>query len=138
MRRLTLAVAGAALLVLSLAPAAVAAGTSFAGVWVATDSYDGSRMLLTVSGGSAPAVTYQDFDAASCTNNGYPSHFVATGRGSVVSDPDTGEVYGLAVAFVHAGCGSDHWPIVEEPKLWLSFDHGVLHDQWGTEWQPLR
>jgi hypothetical protein len=134
MRRLTMAIASAALMVLILASAASAASTPFAGVWVATDPFDNSKMLLTVSGGSAPTVTYQDFHASLCGTTP-PSHWVATGSGTIVAEPD-GTIDGLAVVYGHIGCGNFRWPV--GTKGWFFFDNGTLFDNGLTAWYPLR
>ena len=78
--------------------AAPAVGSLFAGMWVSTD-FDGSTQTLQVGAGGSPRVTYQDFYASSCDNNGSPStHWVAAGQGSV-----TGEV--LEIFYHTSGCG---------------------------------
>jgi hypothetical protein len=136
MRRLTLAVAAAALMALSLAPAASAKSTPFAGVWVSTDLSDGSTQLLTVSGGSALTVTYQDFDASVCADVGGSTHWVATGSGTLMVEQD-GTLYGMAVQFKSAGCGSYRW--ADGYPAWYFFNgEGTLSDNFGNAWYPLR
>ena len=84
-------------MLLAVAPVA-AAGSAFAGTWTSIDN-DGSFQMLTVSGGNAPSVTYQDFFASSCQRDGSPStHWVSAGQGTV--DGDT-----LFVDFHKSGCG---------------------------------
>jgi hypothetical protein len=93
-----LVVAQAALAVLLTAPSVLAASSQFAGTWLSIDT-DGSTQTLVVSGGSSPAVTYEDFYASSCANNGSPAtHWVSAGSGSV-----DGNV--LSVEFHKSGCG---------------------------------
>ena len=82
----------------SPATAAPAVGSQFAGVWVSED-YDGSTQVLLVSAGGSPRVTYEDFYASGCDNNGSPStHWVAAGRGSVDGDL-------LVIDYHKSGCG---------------------------------
>ena len=84
-------------MLLAVAPVS-AAGSVFAGTWTSTDT-DGSFQMLTVSGGNAPSVTYQDFFASSCQNNGSRStHWVSAGQGTVDGDA-------LFVDFHKSGCG---------------------------------
>jgi capsular polysaccharide biosynthesis protein len=84
MRHLASAVMAAAFMALALAPVAAATGNAYAGVWISTDPYDGSAQMLVVSGGSSPAVTYQDADARTCEVNGSRStHWVANGHGTI-------------------------------------------------------
>jgi hypothetical protein len=126
MRRLASTVAVAGLLALMLAPAATAASNPFAGVWTSTDPFDGSTQMLVVSGGSAPAVTYQDSYAQTCANNGSGStHWVANGRGEI-------QEYGMLVDFGFGGCGSYRW--VDGYPAWLYFDSGTLMDNFGNVW----
>lgn len=78
--------------------AAPAVGSQFAGVWVSED-FDGSTQMLQVAAGPAPRVTYQDFYASGCDNNGSPStHWVAAGRGWVDGDF-------LVIDYHKSGCG---------------------------------
>jgi hypothetical protein len=89
----------AALLVGVLAGPATAAGSGFMGVWVSTDPVDGSSQMLSISGGSAPSVVYQDAFASYCDRNGFPStHWVAAGHGTI-----DGTV--MLVEYHKSGCG---------------------------------
>jgi hypothetical protein len=129
MRRLALAVVVAALTALTLAPAATATDNPFAGVWISIDRFDGSTQRLVVSGGSAPAVTYQDSYANTCAVNGSRStHWVANGRGAIQEE-------GMAVDFTVAGCGSYRW---DGYPAWYFFDSGTLYDNFENAWYRLR
>ena len=100
--RRMLVVTGVALslaMVASPVGAAPAVGSQFAGMWVSTDPGDGSTQTLQVGAGASPRVTYQDFYASSCDNNGSPStHWVAAGRGWVSDDL-------LEIVYHKSGCG---------------------------------
>ena len=134
MRRLGLAVVTAALIALSLAPAAGAASTPFAGVWVATDAFDGSAQMLMVSGDTTPTVTYLDSFASVCANGGsVPTHFTANGRGKLIVAPD-GTLNGLFVEFRNGGCGGNRGGF----PVFYFFADGSLTDSFGNNWQPLR
>jgi hypothetical protein len=90
----------AALLVGVLAGPAAASGGGFSGVWVSTDPVDGSAQMLSVSGGSAPSVVYQDAFASYCARNGFPAvHWVAAGQGTI---DDTV----MNVDYHKSGCGT--------------------------------
>jgi hypothetical protein len=100
--RRMLVVTGVALsLALMASPvgAAPAVGSQFAGMWVSIDPGDGSTQTLQVAAGGTPSVTYQDFFASACANNGSPStHWVAAGRGWVTGDL-------LEIEYRKSGCG---------------------------------
>ena len=83
-----------------LATPALASGSVFKGLWLAIDAGDASTQLLVVASGSRPAVTYEDFFAGYCFNNGVPStHWVAAGSGEI-------EGTTLTVTFHKSGCGT--------------------------------
>jgi hypothetical protein len=116
----------AGLVGLALAPAVSAADTGFAGTWVSTDT-DGSTQALAIGRGSTPAVTYQDFYATSCADDGAPSaHFVATGRGTISGD-------WLGVEFRNGRCGRH---AIGPFGLGFSYDSGndTLTDDFGITW----
>jgi hypothetical protein len=116
----------AGLVGLALAPAVSAADTGFAGTWVSTDT-DGSTQALAIGRGSTPAVTYQDFYATSCSDDGAPSaHFVATGRGTISGD-------WLGVEFRNGRCGRH---AIGPFGLGFSYDSGndTLTDDFGITW----
>ncbi len=111
---------------LALAPAVSAADPGFAGTWVSIDT-DGSTQALAIGRGSTPAVTYQDFWASSCANDGASStHFVATGRGVI-----DGSL--LWVDFRNGACG---WRKIGPFGMGLSYDGGsdTLTDDFGITW----
>lgn len=129
MRRLALAVAAAALMALTLAPAATATDNPFAGVWISIDPFDDSTQMLVVSGGSAPTVTYQDFYASTCAVNGSrTTHWVANGQGTIQDE-------GMAVEFTVAGCGSYRW---DGYPAWFFLDSGTLYDNFENAWHRLQ
>lgn len=111
---------------LALAPAVSAADAGFAGTWVSIDT-DGSTQSLAIGRGSMPAVTYQDFYASSCANDGAPStHFVATGRGTI-------DGASLWVEFRNGGCGQHK---IGPFPLGFSYDGAsdTLTDDFGITW----
>ena len=111
---------------LALAPAVSAADRGFGGTWTSIDT-DGSTQALAIGRGSTPAVTYQDFYASSCANDGAPStHFVANGRGTI-------EGSSLWVEFRNGGCG--RFKIGPFP-LGFSYDGSsdTLIDTFGITW----
>ena len=115
---------------LAVAPAVSAADPGFAGTWVSIDT-DGSAQTLTIGRGSAPAVTYQDFYASSCANDGAPStHFVATGRGTIEGD-------WMGVAFRNGKCGRH---MIGPFGLGLTYDESndTLTDDFGITWNRAR
>ena len=123
-RLLAISMVGATLL--AMAPAAAAAGPGVAGTWVSTDS-DGSTQALAIGRGATPAVTYQDFFASSCDRDGSPStHFVASGRGTVVGDV-------LQVEFRNGRCGRH---AIGPFALGFVYDPGsdTLTDDFGITW----
>lgn len=99
-RRSILVAAALLLLAIGATPVSAASpATSFTGNWTSTD-FDGSSQTLTVSGGKVPSVTFQDFYASGCDNDGVPTtHWTASGRGSV--DGDT-----LWITYHKSGCGA--------------------------------
>ena len=130
MRRLASTVAVAGLMALMLAPAATATTNPFAGAWTSTDRFDGSRQMLVVSGGSEPAVTYQDFYAQTCADNSSGStHWVANGRGEIQEN-------GMLVDYRFGGCGSYRW--VDGYPAWYFFDSGTLTDNFGNVWRRIQ
>lgn len=111
---------------LALAPAVAAADPGFAGTWVSIDT-DGSTQGLAIGRGSTPAVTYEDFYASSCANDGaQATHFVATGRGTIDGSS-------LWVEFRNGGCG---WHKIGPFSLGFSYDAGsdTLTDDFGITW----
>jgi hypothetical protein len=113
-------------LALALAPAVSAAESAFAGTWVSIDT-DGSTQTLAIGRGSTPAVTYQDFYANSCADDGAPStHFVATGRGTVSGD-------WLGVEFRNGRCGRH---MIGPFGLGFGYDgsNDTLTDDFGITW----
>ena len=94
----------AAALILALAAVAIGPGgairpatTPFEGRWTSTD-HDGSRQLLSISGGMTPAVSYEDLYASGCADNGDRStHFFAEGRAMMSGAR-------MTVAFPGGGC----------------------------------
>lgn len=111
---------------LALAPAVSAADPGFAGTWVSIDT-DGSTQALAIGRGSTPAVTYQDFYASSCANDGAPStHFVATGRGTIDGDS-------MWVDFRNGGCGLRK---IGPFGMEISYSGGsdTLTDDFGVTW----
>jgi hypothetical protein len=106
--------------------AAPAVGSQFAGTWVSTD-FDGSTQVLLVSAGRSPRVTYQDFYASACDNNGSPStHWVAAGRGTVTDDL-------LEIVYHKSGCG---WFTIGPYGDFYFYDSGTdtLTDSVGNVW----
>lgn len=123
MKRLALGLSLVALL--AVAPSVSAAHSQFSGMWVSTDPADGSTQTLSVSAGDAPAVTYIDFYASSCANNGSPTTlFTAAGRGVV--DADT-----LVVDFHKSGCGRSG---MGGFTLGWTYDNDTLVDDFGIVW----
>jgi hypothetical protein len=125
--RATIAIAGAMLLAIIISNVATAASSPFAGRWASTDPADGSFQQLLVSAGSAPTVTFEDFYASSCANNGSSSTlWVSAGRGQI--DGDT-----LYVGFHKSGCGRFTIGAYDD---WFSFDSATdtLTDSFGTTW----
>ena len=111
---------------LVLAPAVSAADGGFAGTWVSIDG-DGSTQTLAIGRGSNPSVTYQDFYASSCADDGAPStHFVATGRGTIDGD-------WLGVEFRNGGCGRQ---MIGPFGLGFTYHGGrdTLTDDFGITW----
>ena len=112
---------------LSLAPAAFASGSAFAGTWTSTDVPDGSTQLLSVSANAMPTVTYQDLFASGCANNGARSTvFAAVGRGSINGTE-------LDVSFARSGCGAFQLGAFDLPFVYHA-DSDTLVDAFGITW----
>lgn len=105
--------------------AAPAVGTQFSGLWVGTDTADGSTQVLQVSAGQSPSVVYQDFYASSCEEHGSRStHWVSAGRGWVDGSY-------LVIEFHKSGCGSFSIGAYVD---FYEYDAGsdTLTDSWGN------
>ena len=79
---------------------AAATASPFAGRWTSTDPGDGSSQALLVSAGSAPAVTFQDFERAAVRTTVAGNSMDSAGRGEVDGDTLT--------SFHKSGCGLQH------------------------------
>jgi len=82
------------------APAVQAASNPFTGPWRATDTFDGSAMAISVSGGKTTTVNFIDHRGGICVNNQAPTAvFEGTLTGSISGDT-------MTVTWKKAHCGS--------------------------------
>ena len=130
---------------LTLAPATSAA-SGFVGQWTTIDCAtspegvidcdvwgDGSLMALRIGVGEHPRVTFQDFYASSCDNEGSPAtHWVGAGRG-------TYEDIFLFVGLDKTGCGRTQMGAAVEFQFYHDPGSDTLWededgDGWGYIW----
>ena len=120
------AVLGILLLLQVAAAPAVAGGDSstvFKGLWLSTDS-DGSTQLLSVSSGSEPSVTYQDWYGSVCP--GPVKRWIAEGQGTISGA-------NLTVDFGKSGCGNFGKGGYTEVYTYDAAT-GTLSDTYGIVW----
>ena len=136
MRRAMSSLALLPILLLALAPAALAARPSsgFTGSWVATDPLDGSNLGAVISGDKTTQIMYTDDDATSACEGASSAAFTS----NLVGKVDGNEMFTM---MTNAKCGTQPLPFHGLVIFWTLDDGGnadpaddVLSNSFGEEY----